>query len=163
MSLSKPIAERIFEGIKISENGCWEWVKFRARNGYGRISIGNKSISAHRASYLVFKGAIPAGKFVCHVCDNPCCVKPSHLFLGTPSENFLDSVRKGRSKLVLENRSRAARGSETKVSKLRENDITIIRNLYFNEKMTLKSIAARFGVHSATISKVLKGTTWKHV
>jgi hypothetical protein len=66
--------------------------------GYGWINIRKKYIGAHRASWLVFKGKIPLNMCVCHICDNPSCINPEHLFLGTSSDNCKDRVKKGRSK-----------------------------------------------------------------
>jgi hypothetical protein len=74
------------------EGDCWIYTGGLNRNGYGKF--GKKS--AHRASYEIFKGEIPSGKYVCHSCDNPSCFNPEHLWLGTALENALDSIKKGR-------------------------------------------------------------------
>ncbi len=77
---------------------CWLWIGGRNRSGYGKFSMNSKLIAASRASYILFKGPITSGKYVCHTCDNPPCVNPGHLWEGTASENQLDSVKKGRRK-----------------------------------------------------------------
>jgi len=64
--------------------------------GYGRFTIGKRIFGAHRLSYMLAYGSIPDGLFVCHRCDNPPCVRPEHLFLGTPIDNIKDSLAKGR-------------------------------------------------------------------
>lgn len=84
--------------VKIdSRTKCWNWT--RGTNGYyGMLQRGGKCQPAHRWSYLAFKGSIPKGKSVCHSCDNPLCINPEHLWLGTHRENLKDAARKGRIK-----------------------------------------------------------------
>jgi len=81
-------------------DGCHIWTGHINRGGYGTLGNNNKEILAHRASYAIYKGEIPHGMIICHRCDNPPCVNPAHLFLGTVSDNAKDSVAKGRSRNV---------------------------------------------------------------
>jgi hypothetical protein len=77
-------------------SGCWLWIGPIQNAGYGRTAIDGKSKSAHRLSWEIFRGPIPKGLCVCHACDVPICVNPSHLWLGTHLENIQDASRKGK-------------------------------------------------------------------
>lgn len=74
---------------------CWEWMGGKTR-GYGRIAVGLKTMTTHRFSYITHNGDVPKGLHVLHSCDNPGCVNPKHLFLGTQKDNMDDMIKKGR-------------------------------------------------------------------
>jgi hypothetical protein len=102
--------------------GCWEWKGSRFRTGYGRIFIAGKRVSTHRYAWESEHGAIPDGMFVLHRCDNPRCVRPDHLFLGTDADNMRDMARKRRGSggsLPGENNPRA-RLSDKQVLEIRD-------------------------------------------
>ena len=82
--------------IVVDENGCWNWTKGLTQRGYGKLSFAGKDVTAHRISWLKYKGPIPDGMLVCHHCDNCKCVNPDHLFIGNSMENNHDMMRKGR-------------------------------------------------------------------
>lgn len=85
-----------FHGSYVCDGDCWEWRHLRGPKGYGKFNLGSSSYRAHRVAYFLATGDQPNDKFVCHSCDNPCCVNPAHLWLGTPRDNMRDMIAKGR-------------------------------------------------------------------
>lgn len=101
----RSILERIMEKVDCqNSSGCWIWTGGLKTGGYGEMWIGSRldesrrKIAVHRATFELFKGEIPNGYLVCHSCDNPSCVNPDHLFVGTQLDNMLDCKSKGRTK-----------------------------------------------------------------
>lgn len=93
------IEERFWEKVKVVDNDkCWEWLASRTLKGYGHFKIKGRTVRAHRYSYTLVKGPIPKDLWVLHKCDNPSCVNPNHLFLGTHGDNMKDMFDKGRDK-----------------------------------------------------------------
>jgi len=152
------IKDRLIKKIKININtGCWDFTGSKDLKGYGKLWDGNTMRSAHRISFIEYKGSIPDGLFVLHKCDNPGCINPDHLFLGTHNENMEDMRKKGRS--CTEKR---LCGSRNFNSKLSENDIPKIKKRLLNGE-SCKKIAESYSVDRTTISFIKNGTTWKHL
>lgn len=140
-----------------TETGCWEWTGHRNVDGYGLVTLNKRQILAHRVSWLLYRGPVPDGLFVCHHCDNPPCVNPAHLFVGTAADNSADMVRKGRSP-----RPKVPRGGNNPACRLSEDDIHTARRL-FGEGVSQTDIAKRLGVSQAHVSKIVNRTAWAHV
>lgn len=154
-----PVEERFWRYVKKTDT-CWLWTGSEKKlSGYGQIGIGGrggKQALAHRLSYEMHKGPIPDGLVVMHSCDNPRCVNPSHLSVGTHSENTMDSVRKGRWKSIPPMHC----GESQHSSKLTVEDVRLIRD---NPDIPTKELALRFGTNPTSIQKVRSRKTWKHI
>ena len=135
---------------------CWPWAGKVNANGYGIAPAKTGERLAHRLTYRETLGDIPPGMFVCHHCDNPICCNPSHLFLGTPSDNSADMWAKGRHKPF------TPLGDDHPRARLTAAVIPEIRRLCA-ERMTHREVAAMFGVCRSTITSVIRGWTWAHV
>lgn len=95
--LSIESQHRFWEKVQVIPfHSCWEWVAARNEYGYGVFGIGKQTDKAHRISFRLLVGEIPKGKFICHKCDNPSCVNPNHLFVGTGADNVKDMIEKKR-------------------------------------------------------------------
>jgi len=138
--------------IPLSKDGCWLWIGWRDRKGYGGFSIRGKQIKAHRASWLFQKGSIPESMCVLHKCDVPSCVNPAHLFLGTPRDNYYDSVSKGRHTC----------GEKHGSAKLNEEQVSEIKALLV-AGIVPRILAEQFGVSRRQISYIRSGENWSHI
>lgn len=141
------------------KRGCWEWTGYK-RHGYGGIQINGIDCIASRVSYALHNGIFDNSLHVLHTCDNPECVNPKHLFLGTHQDNMRDMVNKGRARKGF---PIDTRGTNNTNSKLTEEDVINIRRIYKPRKTPRHQIARIFGVEKSTIDSILGGKTWAHV
>jgi len=153
--MKQTIEERFFLKSKVTENGCWEWQAAMggSNNTYGVLRINKKHWYAHRLSYTLNIGDIPKGLKVCHTCDNPKCVNPDHLFLGTQYDNIQDCIKKNR-KVVIKNPNRSL--SEEQAIKIKQY---ISKN--YPEKSVIK-IANTFNVSYIVVYNIVKGVHYKN-
>lgn len=144
--LKKPDDERYWSFvIKHPAPQCYEWSGAKNKTGYGQLMVNCKQVGAHRFAYELHHGTIPPGMVVCHHCDNPECTRISHLFLGTFSDNSVDSVKKGRAGAI----------------KMTEDQVKEIRA--FAGSMSFYALGRRYGISDETIRSIVHRKTWKHI
>ena len=144
-------AERFWSKAgKRTEHECWEWTAYKDRQGRGMINAGRRPEYASRVAYMLTRGSIPDGLVVMHSCDNPSCVNPGHLSLGTRQDNMSDSVVKGRMHY----------GEDNGMAKLTQAKAEIIRQEYAAGKGSYRKLARVYGVSRSAISQLVRGETW---
>lgn len=150
-----PLRERLdFASMPEPNSGCLLWLAGTWGGGYGRISVDGVERPAHVVSWEEHHGcSVPEGLDVCHKCDVRPCIEPSHLFVGTPSDNMQDMHRKGRANKP------SRKGERNGRHKLTEEDVLAIRADTRNPKI----IAPLYGVHWSVIYHVRDGRKWGHV
>jgi hypothetical protein len=159
-----PIKERFYSKIsKPNENGCMEWNGTKLKRGYGHFSIKGKMVLAHRFAYELHYGIKPTFH-VLHKCDNPSCVNPEHLFLGTDKDNSEDCRRKGRDTCFKKGEKPKVdnRGSKSRKAKLNENIVKEIKSRLLAAE-TIASLARKYSISPSIISGIKNGYRWSHV
>ena len=151
--------------------GCWIWTAAKDRKGYGKFSIGpgktkdgtrrNGMVSAHRYSYEMANGPIPKhpsfhGFCVLHHCDNPSCVNPDHLFLGTNEDNVHDMDNKGRR---VNKQKKGSAHPNAILNEAKVKEIVASRR----DGMSCVTVAMRYGISPVTVSAIMKGRIWQHM
>ncbi len=163
---------RSFETKFVKTDTCWEWTSKKTPAGYGYFYMGKawpggtKGCNASTASYALHKGEITKGMFVCHTCDNPACVNPDHLFLGTCKDNVRDMMQKNRHShgerhsAIL--KVTAPKGERHCRAKFTNESIQKVFELR-SKGITYKEIATIYGVDFTCIYKIIKRKRWKHI
>lgn len=128
------------------EKGCWIWKGSKSKNGYGQIKVNKTTKEVHRVSYQEYKGKIPTGMIVRHICDVKHCLNPDHLILGTHKQNMKDMT----------DRNRQAKGEKAGNSKITEKLVISI----FKDKRKNVEIARYYGVNRHTVSDIKRGKSW---
>lgn len=153
----RTVTERFWDYVEKTDT-CWVWMGTKQYQGYGLIKTteNKKQINhpAHRVSYEMAYGPIPKGMLVCHKCDNPPCVNPDHLFLGTHADNGKDMASKGRS----------LRGTRNSKAKITEQDVRDIRDSFKDRGWgDLPALAAHYNLDRSSLYHIANRKTWKHV
>jgi hypothetical protein len=143
-----PELDRFMSHVEVAQGGCWEWTAYRLPNGYGQFRLPSCHELAHRAAYRLFVGTPEEGADVMHSCDNPGCVNPAHLSLGSRTDNMQDCKKKGRN----------AHGEKHVRVKLIGSDIIAIRGI---EGIPQRAIAAMFGCSQTQIGRIKNGIRWQ--
>ena len=150
--------KRFLEKVEVkSSNECWEWKASKFKDGYGAFWNGDNQIRAHRFSWEFHFGNIPEGVLVCHHCDNPSCVNPNHLFLGTIQDNINDKCKKGRAD------GGSIKGEEHYFSKVTNKEVIRIRELYDTGKYFQREIGELFGISRSNVGEIIRRKTWTHI
>jgi hypothetical protein len=147
----QPIEKRVMKKISKTDS-CWEWTGTKDGGGYGIIKCDGVYKYVHRIMYELHKENIPEGMIIRHKCDNPSCVNPQHLEVGTHCDNARDR----------DERQRNVKGERVHTAKLTESDVSEIRMLIKNG-LSNKEVAIIFNVSDMTISGIKTNRTWKHV
>lgn len=146
--------DRFWDRVEVKSNQeCWNW-NGGLRCGYGVLQFRWRSEVASRASWMIHHGSIPDGLWVLHKCDNPKCVNPSHLFLGTPADNMADKTAKSRNNAPFGEKHWATKLTASKVRKIR---------MLHSQGVKQCVLAEMFKEHYGTISKIILKQRWAHV
>lgn len=148
----RPIADRFWSHVDTSGGmfACWPWTGFRGRPGYGQLG---RNLRANRVAYELHNGPIPPDGVICHTCDNPSCVNPAHLFLGTQLDNIADATRKGR----------VRHGEGHYHAKLTADDVREIRQRYAAGGISYSRLASLYGISIGTVGKLVRRQRWQHI
>jgi len=148
-----PIEHRLASKTNRTEI-CWLWTGSKFRDGYGQIFWNGKNWKTHRVAYRLYVGEIPDGMLVCHHCDTPHCVRPDHLFIGSPQDNSDDMVRKGRYVDRM--------GSKHHLTHLTDSDVRAIRGQWL-AGIPQAVVGKRFTISQTCVSTICRGKNWAHV
>lgn len=155
MTVDSDWVSRFFAKVEKQEGACWNWFGAKTPKGYGQIKIPRtrRQVQSHRLSWEIHRGEIPKNLCVLHKCDNPACVNPDHLFLGTKKDNARDMVSKGRH----------CYGERQGSHKLSEKDVRSILAMVADGKMSQAKIAKAFGIGPMQVSRIKTGKRWAHL
>jgi len=160
------VAGRFWDKVQKRESGCWEWTASKANKGYGAFGIGGIVVKAHRVAFLWSGGVVPSGLYLMHSCDNPACVNPSHMSVGSKADNNADMCRKGRHRpggsKTPKARCKYERGATHHHAKLTEDSVRNLRSDR-NLGISFSQLAKKYQITSSCAYRIAKGLSWTHV
>ena len=151
---NKTLAQRFWEKVDVKgKDDCWMWNAYVDSDGYGQFRYYDRQQKAHRSAWILTHGEIPEGMFVCHHCDTPSCVNPAHLFIGTHQDNVDDQYNKGRGNF----------GERHGRSKLTEQEVLLIRDLYDNGCYTQEELSDMYHISRGQIGAIVRKESWAYL
>ncbi len=153
--LKKNTPEAFWRRVKKGEpSECWEWQGYTTELRYGQVAYEGSYWGVHRLAWYLTFGDIPQDMFICHMCDNPPCCNPSHLFVGTAEDNNHDMIGKGRMVVAV---------GEERNHKLTEQEVIAIRAEYATGRISQRKLGAKYNVSGRNICTIVNGDGWKHL
>lgn len=165
-------SDRFWGKVSLTANQdlCWKWEAGKDQDGYGKFKIFGSNYRSHRISYYLFNNVDPKELKVCHKCDNPVCVNPFHLFLGTNAENIKDrdikgrqNCGKGKNHWTAVSPEKIRRGVDNPACKYTEEDILKMVEMKKSGEYTNREIAEAFGCPKTYIRQIMVGERWSHL
>lgn len=151
--MNQKLIDKFWSNVqKGNPDECWIWIGSPSGNGYGQLRFEGVTYRSNVLSYLINKGNIPARMYICHTCDNPICVNPNHLFVGTPSDNAKDRQQKGR--------GRPMDGENNSNNRFTKESIIQMRSM-FQKGYLCNEIAHIFDTNPEYVRNVVKRKVWK--
>lgn len=154
-SLDKTQQSRFWSSADLTANKnlCWEW-KRKREGRYATFYLKGREYKAPRVAYSIFYGKDPSDLLICHKCDNPNCINPNHLFLGTEKDNSDDKIAKGREVFV--------KGESHPMSKLSDEDVVRIKYLC-SHGASSTVVGKEYGIGMTQVRRIVNGDSWKHL
>lgn len=164
LNLDDWLWNRTVKIIRVPDLGeCWEWKGERTKEGYGRVRYRGRKVTVSYLVLLLTDSSFDKNLFALHYCDNPPCIRPSHLFGGTQLDNIKDCYSKNRgANGSITHPEAQVRGENVWMALLTEEKVKEIRRRYETERVSQTTLAHEYGVTQTNISSIVRRLSWKH-